>query len=52
MQSYITGEVSPDPGGLPYRYLVKSLIPIGFTLILIQGLAVLLKAVSKIKGEK
>jgi TRAP-type mannitol/chloroaromatic compound transport system permease small subunit len=52
MQSYTTGEVSPDPGGLPYRYLVKSLIPIGFTLILIQGLAVLLKAVSKIKGEK
>ncbi|WP_320035602.1 TRAP transporter small permease subunit [Halarcobacter sp.] len=52
MQSYHTGEVSPDPGGLPYRYLVKSLIPIGFTLILIQGLAVLLKAVSKIKEEK
>ncbi len=52
MQSYHTGEVSVDPGGLPYRYLVKSLIPIGFTLILIQGLAVLLKAVSKIKEEK
>jgi len=24
MQSYINGEVSPDPGGLPFRYLVKS----------------------------
>lgn len=51
MQSYNNGEVSPDPGGLPYRYLVKSLIPLGFTLILIQGIAVLLKAVSEIKGE-
>ncbi|BAK72903.1 MAG: TRAP transporter small permease subunit [Arcobacter sp.] len=51
MQSYNTGEISPDPGGLPYRYLVKSLIPIGFILILIQGLAVLLKAVSKLKEE-
>ncbi|WP_321313320.1 TRAP transporter small permease subunit [Halarcobacter sp.] len=52
MQSYATGEVSPDPGGLPYRYLVKSLIPLGFTLILVQGLAVLFRAISHIKGEK
>jgi TRAP-type mannitol/chloroaromatic compound transport system permease small subunit len=51
MQSYSMGEVSPDPGGLPYRYLVKSLIPIGFTLILIQGLSVMLKAITQIKGE-
>lgn len=51
MQSYHNGEVSPDPGGLPYRYLVKSLIPIGFTLIFIQGLAVLLRAISQTKGE-
>ena len=52
MQSYVNGEVSPDPGGLPYRYLVKSLIPLGFTLIFIQGLAVLLKAISQYKEEK
>lgn len=52
MQSYVNGEVSPDPGGLPYRYLVKSLIPLGFTLIFIQGLAVLLRAISQYKEEK
>ncbi len=52
MQSYHNGEVSPDPGGLPYRYLVKSLIPIGFTLIFIQALAVLFKAVSRFIGER
>lgn len=51
MQSYINGEVSPDPGGLPYRYLVKSLIPIGFVLILLQGLSVLLKTITQIKRE-
>lgn len=51
MQSFNTGEVSPDPGGLPYRYLVKSLIPLGFTLILIQALAVLLKAITQTKGK-
>lgn len=51
MQSYVNGEVSPDPGGLPYRYLVKSLIPIGFTFILLQGLAVLLKTITQFKRE-
>jgi len=52
MQAYVNGEISPDPGGLPYRYLVKSLIPIGFILILLQGIAVLLKAITHLKGEK
>ncbi|GMQ81509.1 MAG: TRAP transporter small permease subunit [Rhodothermia bacterium] len=31
-------EMSPDPGGLP-RYLIKSVIPIGFLLILAQGVS-------------
>ncbi|RXJ69524.1 C4-dicarboxylate ABC transporter permease [Halarcobacter ebronensis] len=48
-QSFATGEVSPDPGGLPYRYLVKSLIPLGFTLILIQAVAILFRSITKIK---
>jgi TRAP-type mannitol/chloroaromatic compound transport system permease small subunit len=30
--------VSPDPGGLP-RYWVKSLIPLGFLLLGLQGVA-------------
>ncbi|MGB7402371.1 MAG: TRAP transporter small permease subunit [Arcobacter sp.] len=51
MQSYANGEVSPDPGGLPYRYLVKGLIPLGFSLIFIQGLSVLLKAITKTESE-
>ena len=28
---------SPDPGGLPATYIVKAAIPIGFTLLLLQG---------------
>ncbi len=51
MQSYTTGEVSPDPGGLPYRYLVKSLIPLGFILICIQGFAVLLRSIRQLRKE-
>ena len=35
--SYSVLEGSPDPGGIPYRFIVKSLIPIGFSLLLLQG---------------
>ena len=37
--SYVRGEGSPNPGGLPYRFLLKSLIPLGFLLLALQGLA-------------
>ncbi len=32
-------ESSPDPGGLPYRYLLKSVIPVAFLFLLLQGVA-------------
>ena len=38
LRSWLLGEVSPDPGGLP-RYWVKSLIPLGFLLLGLQGVA-------------
>ena len=31
-------EASSDPGGLPYRYLVKALIPLAFALLILQAL--------------
>jgi TRAP-type mannitol/chloroaromatic compound transport system permease small subunit len=36
-------EGSPDPGGLPYRFVLKGAILLGFALMLLQGLAMLLK---------
>jgi TRAP-type mannitol/chloroaromatic compound transport system permease small subunit len=44
MQSYLIGEKSPDPGGLPYRFILKAMIPLGFLLLLIQSLAATLRA--------
>ncbi|MDH5648485.1 MAG: TRAP transporter small permease subunit [Gammaproteobacteria bacterium] len=32
-------ERSPDAGGLPYRYLIKAVIPAGFALLALQGVA-------------
>ncbi len=37
--SFELGEGSPDPGGLPARWLLKAAIPLGFGLLLLQGLA-------------
>jgi TRAP-type mannitol/chloroaromatic compound transport system permease small subunit len=39
MNSLSIGETSPDPGGLPMRYILKMCIPLGFTLLGFQGLA-------------
>lgn len=38
-QSFLHGEGSPDPGGLPYRWILKAAIPAGFALLLLQGIA-------------
>ena len=37
--SYLRGEGSPNPGGLPHRFLLKAFIPLGFGLLALQGLA-------------
>jgi len=42
-QSYIHLEGSPDPGGLPYRWIIKASIPLGFTLLLLQGVSDIVK---------
>ena len=38
MQSWSIGEGSANPGGIPARYILKALIPIGFALMFVQGL--------------
>lgn len=50
-QSFIHGEGSPDPGGLPYRWLLKAAIPLGFILLLLQGLADVFKNLGKVMEQ-
>lgn len=47
-QSYGWGEGSPDPGGLPYRWLLKAAIPVGFVLVMLQGLVLALRSLQTI----
>ena len=37
-QAFAIGETSPDPGGIPMRWIVKGLIPVGFGLLVLQCL--------------
>jgi TRAP-type mannitol/chloroaromatic compound transport system permease small subunit len=48
-QSYVISEQSQDPGGLPYRFLLKGLIPVGFALLLAQSLAAALGSIDKLR---
>jgi len=46
MDAWQIGEGSPEPGGLPYRFVVKSTIPLGAFLLLVQAISMLLSSLS------
>jgi TRAP-type mannitol/chloroaromatic compound transport system permease small subunit len=50
-QSFAVQETSPDPGGLAGRYLAKIMIPTGFGLILLQGIAILFTSILQLRGR-
>lgn len=52
LDSYRIGETSPDPGGLPARYLIKMAIPVGLTLLLLQGIANIIESALILSGHK
>ena len=43
-------EGSPDPGGIPLRFIIKGCIPVGFTLLLFQGFSLGLHSIMQILG--
>lgn len=47
-KAWLIGEGSPDPGGIPYRFLVKGLIPVGFSFLLLQGISLGLRSIIEI----
>ena len=51
-QAYLYNEGSPDPGGLPARWFIKTMIPMGFGLLLIQSIAELIKNAASAMGNK
>lgn len=45
-ESFELGEMSGDPGGLPYRWIIKSVIPFAFFAMLISGVGLFLKSLN------
>lgn len=43
-------EVSSNPGGLP-RYPIKTVIPVAFVLLILQGISQLIKSIAVIRGD-
>ncbi|MCP3927872.1 MAG: TRAP transporter small permease subunit [Bacteroidetes bacterium] len=44
--SFAIKEISPDPGGLPARYLIKYAIPLGMFFLLLQAISSILEAIT------
>jgi TRAP-type mannitol/chloroaromatic compound transport system permease small subunit len=50
MQAWDANEASPNPGGIDHRYIIKSLIPIGFALYFMQSLSEAIKSYDAFRG--
>lgn len=51
-QSYALGEGSADPGGLPYRWILKAAIPAAFLLLAIQSFARFVFDLARLTGHR
>ncbi|MBT8188806.1 MAG: TRAP transporter small permease subunit [Saprospiraceae bacterium] len=51
MNAYQINEGSPDPGGLPYRFIIKFSITFGFILLLLQAIALFFRSYLTITGK-
>ncbi len=50
MQSFVQNEGSSDPGGLPYRFIVKGLMLVSFALLLLQSFSEIIKRIKVINS--
>ena len=50
--AYTMHEISEDPGGLTHRWIIKSMIPLGFIFLLISSFAYILKNIIILKELK
>jgi len=50
LQSFVQSEGSCDPGGLSYRFIVKSLMLLSFTLLILQSLSEIIKRIKELRS--
>jgi TRAP-type mannitol/chloroaromatic compound transport system permease small subunit len=49
-EAYMSGEVSGDPGGLPYRWLIKIVIPASFVFLIVSATGFVIRNVNILRG--
>ena len=49
-EAYQFGETSGDPGGLPYRWLIKAMIPVAFVCVLVSSVGFILHSLNAYLG--
>lgn len=47
--AYSSHEISEDPGGLPYRWVIKGMIPLSFAFLLLSAFGYILNQIEKIR---
>lgn len=52
LQSYLQNEISSDPGGLAYRWIIKVMLVLAFALLVLQALSEVLKAYHRLENKE
>lgn len=50
--AYDIGEISEDPGGLPFRWVIKAMIPLSFFLLIFSSIGYAIKNINVYRAEK
>jgi TRAP-type mannitol/chloroaromatic compound transport system permease small subunit len=49
-EAFTSGEVSGDPGGLPYRWLIKIVIPVSFIFLIVSATGFVIRNINIFRG--
>jgi len=49
-EAWQVGEISGDPGGLPYRWVIKAVIPLSFVFLIVSSLGFILRNINVYRG--
>jgi len=52
IQSFLQHEISSDPGGLEYRFVIKGVLFFAFVLLLLQAISEIIKAYDKLESKR
>lgn len=50
--AYVINEISEDPGGLPFRWIIKGMIPLAFSLLIVSSVGYTIKNINIYRQTK